>query len=271
MRRCRRSAAEWGAVMKFGMPTLVECKNLEECCRVARECSLDFVEINMSFPQYQPERLDMAEARRLAVEHGLFYTIHADEQLNPFDFNERVSECYFGVMRDTIRTAIAIGAPIINMHLQRGVYVTLPEQVILLTDVYFREYEKRVRAFIKMCEDEIGTAPLRIAIENVDSNPFTESQERVLPLFMESPVFALTLDTGHEDCLGGKDTHVFEKYPNRLMHLHLHDSNGKKPHLALGDGELDIKGKLAAFCGYTCLIEVKTVEGLKRSAAYLGL
>lgn len=255
--------------MKFGMPTLVECEGIKECCEVAERFGLDFVEVNMSFPQYQPQNINIDEFSSLAKKHGVFYTIHADESMNPFDFNGAVSECYFGVMRDTIRAARAIGATVINLHLLRGVYVTLPGRVILLTDVYFDEYLTRVKKFIKMCEEEIGESGIVIAIENVDSNPFTESQLKVLPLFMASEVFALTLDTGHEDCLGYKDSFVFKEYPDKLVHMHLHDSDGKKPHLALGDGGLDIPEKIAQFHGNTCLVEVKTVEGLARSVEYL--
>ena len=32
--------------MKYGMPTLVECKDIFDCARVARENNLDFIEIN---------------------------------------------------------------------------------------------------------------------------------------------------------------------------------------------------------------------------------
>ncbi len=254
--------------MKFGMPTLVECKDIYECCEVARECGLDFIEINMSFPQYQRENLNTNELLRLMREYGIFYTIHADESLNPFDFNKNVSECYFNVMRDTIRVAKELSVPVINMHLLKGVYVTLPGKVILLTDVYFEEYLTRVKKFIEMCEHEIGDGNIKIAIENVDSNPFTESQVKALELFMNSPVFALTLDTGHEACLDYKDTYIFEKYPSRLCHLHLHDSDGKKCHLPLGNGNLDIEKKLLDFHGETCLIEVKTIAGLKKSVTY---
>lgn len=255
--------------MKFGMPTLVECKDIYECADVASECGLDFIEINMSFPQYLPSALDVNALSQLSAQRGIFYTIHADEQLNPFDFNPKVADTYLEVMRDTVRFAKALNIPVINMHLLKGVYVTLPGKVILLTDVYADEYMAGVRRFIAMCEEEIGDSNLKIAIENVDSNPFTESQLEALELFLNSPVFALTLDVGHEVCLGNKDTHVFQKYPNKIAHLHMHDSDGKKPHLALGDGSLDVVGKIRSFAGETCLLEVKTIEGLKKSVKYL--
>ena len=90
-----------------------------------------------------------------------------------------------------------------------------------------------------------------------------------MPRLLASPVFRLTLDVGHEMCLGYKDTHVFEKFPDKLYHMHLHDCDGKKPHLALGDGIVDIEKKLSVFSGPNCLVEVKTIEGLEKSSRYL--
>ncbi len=256
--------------MRYGMPTLVECKDITECALVAKRCNLDFIEVNMSFPQYNPKNSDVSLYKSLAEKYNLFYTIHADEQLNPFDFNSDVSDCYFSVMAECIDFAKAIGAPVINLHLLKGVYVTLPGKVILLTDVYKEEYLERVRAFISMCEEKIGDSGLKIAIENVDSNPFTESQLTALEYFMKSPVFALTLDVGHDDCLAGCDRHVFEKYPEKLVHMHLHDSDGKHPHMTLGEGRLNISEKLAMLKNdQTCLVEVKTIEGLEKSVKYL--
>ncbi len=256
--------------MKFGMPTLVECKDIFECRDTALKYGLDFIEINMSFPQYLPRALSVEKLLQITERDGIFYTIHADEMLNPFDFNPKVSECYFGVMRDTIRFAKAVGVPIINMHLLKGVYVTLPGKVILLSDVYRDEYMTRVEQFIKMCEEEIGASSLKIAIENVDSNAFTESQLEALELFMRSDAFALTLDTGHEHCLDFVDAHVFQKYPNKLSHMHLHDAKGKSAHLPLGTGDVRVCEKIAMLpADKTCLIEVKTAEGLRESLEYL--
>ena len=131
--------------MKFGMPTLVECRDLEHCAQVASRFGLDFIEVNMSFPQYQPHTLSVDEALRISEKYGVSYTIHADELLNPFDFNKKVSDVYFDVMRDTIKIAKEISAKAINLHLQKGIYVTLPEKVILLTDEYKDIYIENVK------------------------------------------------------------------------------------------------------------------------------
>ena len=255
--------------MKFGMPNLVECRDLLECARLAQSQELDFIEINMSFPEFTPSRFDIDNANRIAEEYGLFYTIHVDENLNPFDFNKNVSECYFGVMRDTIRVAKKIGAKILNLHLQKGIYVTLPEKVILLTDVYKEEYLASVKSFIAMCEEEIGNSGIKISIENVDSNPFSISQITALDLLLKSDAFCLTLDTGHECKLSYKDAHIYDKYPDKLMHMHLHDCKSGSPHLPLGVGEVDIDKKLGQHKGDTTLIEVKSIDGLIESVKYL--
>ena len=54
--------------MKFGMPTLVECDGILDCVKVAEECGLDFIEINMSFPEYLPSRLDAEELIKITKE-----------------------------------------------------------------------------------------------------------------------------------------------------------------------------------------------------------
>ena len=256
--------------MKYGMPNLVECKDIYECIDIASSYGLDFIEINMSFPNYRADTLDIPSLIRLKKERDILFTIHADEQLNPFDFDQRVSSCYMEVMRDTVEFAKALDIKVINMHLQKGVYVTLPEKVVLLTDVYRDEYLSKVKSFIAMCEDAIGESGIRIAIENVDTNTFTKSQIEAFELFFSSPVFGLTFDVGHDACMNGKDRHVFEKYPERLVHMHLHDSDGKHAHLPLGEGSVDIGNRISMLSpDSTCLVEVKTLKGLKTSVEYL--
>ena len=253
------------------MPNLVECKDIYECIETATLYGLDFIEINMSFPNYKTDALDINKLIELKKERNLFFTIHADEQLNPFDFDPKVSSCYLEVMRETIELAKALDIKVINMHLQKGVYVTLPEKVILLTDVYRDEYMAKVRSFIEICERAIGDSGIKIAIENVDTNVFTKSQIEAFELFFNSPVFGLTLDVGHDDCMSGKDRHIFEKYPERLIHMHLHDSDGKHAHLPLGEGRVNIEEKISMLPPEsTCLVEVKTLRGLKTSVDYLA-
>ena len=73
--------------MQFGMPTLIENKTLEENIALCKELGLNFIELNMNFPEYQTDRLeDTAKLIALAEEADIYYTIHLDENLNIADF-----------------------------------------------------------------------------------------------------------------------------------------------------------------------------------------
>lgn len=45
-------------IIQFGMPTLIEHRNLEETVMLCKELGLEFIELNMNLPQYQIECLE---------------------------------------------------------------------------------------------------------------------------------------------------------------------------------------------------------------------
>lgn len=53
--------------------------------------------------------------------------------------------------------------------------------------------------------------------------------------------------------------------------MHIHDAIGRKNHLPLGQGEIDIKEKILLGKKHKCrmVIETKTIEGLKESVMKL--
>lgn len=53
--------------------------------------------------------------------------------------------------------------------------------------------------------------------------------------------------------------------------MHIHDAVGSNNHLVLGTGEIQVNDKLelAKSRHCTCVIETKTVEGLRQSVTYL--
>ena len=44
--------------MEFGMPTLIEIYDLEESAKLCKELGLKFIELNMTFPQYQIAQME---------------------------------------------------------------------------------------------------------------------------------------------------------------------------------------------------------------------
>ena len=74
--------------MDFGMPTLIENKNLEETVSLCKELGLQFIELNMNFPMYQvPQLEETAYLKELAQkinELGLEFGFWIEpEMVNP--------------------------------------------------------------------------------------------------------------------------------------------------------------------------------------------
>ena len=257
-------------MIKYGMPSLIETKTVEQSVALCRELGLEFVELNMNFPQFQPWTLGAAELKSLAEQYGVFYTIHLDDNLNIADFNPYVTIGYRRTVRETIELAKTVGIRVLNMHLAKGAVYTLPQRKVYFFGEYEAEYLQGIQIFRDECEKLIGDSGIRICVENTDG--FEEYHKKAIDILLESPVFGLTMDIGHNYCTSRMDEPVIMERKNRLNHMHMHDArDGKKDHQALGTGELDIPAfiALADSCDCTVVLETKTEEGLRQSVAWL--
>lgn len=256
-------------IMSFGMPALIETRTLEECAMLCSELGLDFIELNMNLPQYQLDKIDVAYFKSIADKYGVYYTIHLDENLNISDFNPYVAEAYKKTVADTIEIAKKLDTKVLNMHMAKGVYFTLPDRKVHLFSEYKEQYLKSIVDFRDMCENAISNADIKICIENCDG--YTDFQKEAIELLLESNVFALTFDVGHNHGIDGADEEFIMKHKDRLHHIHLHDAQGRKNHLALGAGEIDIKKYIDIANEQNCrvVLETKTIDGLKQSVEWL--
>lgn len=254
----------------LGMPGMIELGCARDCARVCRELGLDFVELNTNFPQYQLKNMDPEELKSIAEEYGIGYTIHLDDEMNVAEFNPYVAEAYRRTAREFIALAKTIGTKKINMHLSRGAKYTLPTKVIYFFEAYLEDYLANMRLFREVCEEAVGDSGIKVCVEN--TNGFTDFQKAALEVLLESPVFGLTLDIGHNYCAGCADEEWILSHADRLHHMHIHDAaEGTKDHRALGTGELDLERwfSLARENDCTVVLETKTVEGLRQSVNWL--
>lgn len=251
---------------KYGMPTMIETETLEQCAAVCHSLGLDLVELNLNFPQYLLHKLDAEELNRLAGKYGIGYTIHLDDEMSVADFNPYVAEGYCRTVLDAIALAKQIGAKKLNMHMSRGAKYTLPTKVLYFFEAYEGDYLENIRCFRDACERAIGDSGILICVEN--TNGFLPFQKKALEILLESPAFGLTYDIGHNYCAGNADEEWILAHADRLRHFHIHDAkDGKKDHLALGKGEIDVKRYLALAekLGCTVVLETKTIDGLTES------
>ena len=240
--------------MQFGMPTLIENKTLGDNVELCRELGLKFIELNMNFPEYQIDKLEKTdEFIEAAREAGIYYTIHLDEKLNIADFNPLVTEAYLETVHRTIEVARKL-LPLrdaygdksqsltLNMHMEHGIFITLPDRKV---QMYGRDFDTYMESFKRF----------RTCVEQW------------------SPCFCMTWDIGHSKAVAEKDVPFIMENVSHLRHFHIHDGceNPPKNHLALGDGEIDLRERLslAEERNARSVLETKTIEALRKSVAWL--
>jgi len=270
-------------MLQYGMPTLIENRTLEDNVSLCSSLGLRFIELNMNFPEYQVECLEQTDALiRIAERAGIYYTIHLDENLNIADFNPLVTGAYLETVRRSIEAAKKLlclrdrygggSRPLtLNMHMNHGIFITLPDRKVQMYERDFETYMRSFAAFRSLCEEWIGDSSVMIAVENTDG--FRDYEKKAIEYLLESPKFGLTWDIGHSKAAGEKDVPFILDHRDRLVHFHIHDGSENPPrnHLALGDGEIDLpeRLKLAQSRNARCVLETKTIEALKQSVRWL--
>ena len=256
-------------MLDFGIPTLIESPDMKDCAKICNELGLQFIELNMNLPQYEPEMIDIPRIRSVARDYGVYYTLHLDENLNPWDFNAAVQEAYTHTVIESIRIAKELDITVLNMHLVYGVYFTLPDKRVYLFDVFREHYLDTVRAFRDRCHEAVGNSGIKICIENTAGYP--TFQRAALDALLESPVFGLTLDIGHNHGSEYMDEPFITERIGRLTHMHIHDAVGKRDHLVLGSGDIDLQKYFTMANDHieTAVIETKTLESLRASIPWM--
>ena len=269
--------------MQFGMPTLIENRTLQDNIDLCKNLGLQFIELNMNFPEYRVDKLEYIEALvKIAEKAEIYYTIHLDENLNIADFNPLVSDAYLETVRRSIDVAKKFlplrdsygdrTQPLtLNMHMNHGIYITLPDRKVQMYDRDFDTYMASFASFRSLCEEWISGSDIMIAVENTDG--FREYEKKAIDYLLESPIFGLTWDIGHSKAIGEKDVPYLTEHKDRLIHFHIHDGSEKpaRNHLALGDGEINLISRLelAQNRNARCVLETKTIEALKKSVEWL--
>lgn len=253
----------------FGMPYLLETKTVAEAMALAEELSLSFLELNTNFPSSQIDQLNPNYLLHEGQKRKLFFTLHLDDSISIADFNPFVRQAYLDTTLEAIDFCKKIQAPIINIHFAKGNIVTLPSGKNYLFEHYQEEFYENLINYREACEKAIGDSDVRVAIENTGG--WVVYEQKGIELLLESPVFGLTMDIGHNHEISDMDLPFFERHANRLIHMHAHDGWDTTNHQALGTGEipLDDRLQMAKDNNATVVLETKTIESLKGSIVWL--
>ena len=161
----------------------------------------------------------------LKNEFGIYFTIHIDENFNFADFNSYVKDAYYQTMKSVIENAKKINCPILNMHINHGIYFTLPTEKVFLFKKYNQNYMNDVLEFSLMCKNEIennfeseNKVLPKIVIENTDG--WKDFEKVAINKFLENSNFGLTLDIGHSESIGNVDEEFILENKNKLFHFY---------------------------------------------------
>lgn len=273
--------------LHFGMPTLIELNSLKENVELCKKLKLNFIELNMNIPLFSVLGIEdennfelkkiIEELNFYQKEFGIYFTIHLDENFNFADSNIYIKNAYLKTLKAVIKNSKKINCPIINMHLNKGIYFTLPTEKVFLFEKYKEEFNNSLEEFIKFCNCEISDSNIFISIENTDG--WTDFEKKSIEKILMNKNFSLTFDIGHSQAIGNIDQDFILKNKSKLKHFHIHDGTlpnaatkqfGKN-HLQLGTGNINLKEKiyLAKETNSRCVIETKTVESLVESVKWI--
>lgn len=273
--------------LHFGMPTLIELNSLKENVELCKKLKLNFIELNMNIPLFSVLGIEdennfelkkiIEELNFYQKEFGIYFTIHLDENFNFADSNIYIKNAYLKTLKAVIKNSKKINCPIINMHLSKGIYFTLPTEKVFLFEKYKEEFNNSLEEFIKFCNCEISDSNIFISIENTDG--WTDFEKKSIEKILMNKNFSLTFDIGHSQAIGNIDQDFILKNKSKLKHFHIHDGTlpnaatkqfGKN-HLQLGTGNINLKEKiyLAKETNSRCVIETKTVESLVESVKWI--
>lgn len=273
--------------LHFGMPTLIELNSLKENVELCKKLKLNFIELNMNIPLFSVLGIEdennfelkkiIEELNFYQKEFGIYFTIHLDENFNFADSNIYIKNAYLKTLKAVIKNSKKINCPIINMHLNKGIYFTLPTEKVFLFEKYKEEFNNSLEEFIKFCNCENSDSNIFISIENTDG--WTDFEKKSIEKILMNKNFSLTFDIGHSQAIGNIDQDFILKNKSKLKHFHIHDGTlpnaatkqfGKN-HLQLGTGNINLKEKiyLAKETNSRCVIETKTVESLVESVKWI--
>lgn len=250
---------------RFGMPTLIELKTLQQQAELCRQLALDFVELNMNLPEYSVANLAKIDYRYFA-DMGVRFNIHAPEELDLASFHDDVCSGFVNLMISTLNAVPTGVIDIINIHLNNGVYFTLPDKKVWLYDENRADFLHNLQRSIEAILPVAQKKQIRLCVENT-GNFALPHIGAALDLLLGYDGIFLTWDVGHDHAAGYSDSAVFEKHLSKIRHFHLHDAVGEKCHLEFFDGDVDLPKFLAlsAELGCSAVIETKKIQSLTNS------
>jgi sugar phosphate isomerase/epimerase len=252
--------------LPLGMPALIEFTSLEENVALCTRLGFDFVELNMNMPYSFPENLPAEKVREAAEENGIEFTMHAHDEVDLASFHDTIRKGHVQRCVEALEWCAESGAKLLNVHINRGVYFTLPDHQVWIYDQYRDRFKEMLVESMSQLIDLGRSLGVMVCTEN-SSNFQLPFVSEALDELSRIDGFKITWDTGHDAKVGYAERPVLMRHKNNIIHMHLHDYDGRSDHQVLMTGEIDIPAMLdfARERKARVLVETKTALSLEES------
>ena len=252
--------------MKLGMPILYEYDSLEENFKLAKELGLDFVELNLNFG-YCRKEMEKGNIEELLGKYSLEATLHFYDEADLGTYDEIV-DAYLVLLAKYAKLGKGY-IKMINFHNNGGPVVTISGTKNYIYQKEYSNYLPKLLKNFKKAQTICRGNGADMVIENVDTAKGATFLMDNFKAFNKEG-FGLNLDIGHDSIMGGDFLKLIEKENLPLKEMHFHDSDGTKCHLALGNGNLDLRHfkNLAIKNDAYVLMEVKSSDDLRESIPF---
>ena len=243
--------------MKLGMPQLYEYSTVEENLILAKELSLDFVELNLNFAYCRSE-MESGKLCGLFEKFGLEATLHFYDEADFASYDE-VADAYLSLLSKYASLGKGY-VKIINIHLISGPVVTISGIKNYIYEKEFDEYAKRLLTNLKKAEKICRDNGIKMVLENTDH--LAKFMKKSYAILADAG-YHFNYDIGH-DCVDG-DYLFNEVFPNldiAFDEMHIHDSDTKNCHLAIGCGNTDFEKYRKYYKDAYIVLEVKQSSDL---------
>lgn len=244
------------------MPLLYEFENVEDNLILARELGLDFVELNLNFG-YCRREMEEKTLKSLLERYGMKATLHFYDEAD-FAAYPEVVDAYLVLLERYC--ALGQGyVESVNVHLCTGPVVTIAGVKNYIYDKEYDVFEENLLANLHRAETICNRYGIAMTVENTDHLPSFAAKAYKA---MAGEGFLFCYDIGHDHISAGKLDTIRQELGLSFRELHFHDAkDGKKCHLALGEGTVDLKKykDLALSQDAWVNLEVKQSEDLRVS------
>ncbi|MDD2481093.1 MAG: TIM barrel protein [Lutispora sp.] len=253
---------------KLGMPTLIEKSNIFDNVLLCKELGLDFVELNLNLPYCMD--IPAQEMLKLKEIYDIDFTIHFHEDVDFGYFYEEIRQANINLFRNIAIWANKFGVEKINIHLNPGVYFTLPEEKIFVYEKYKEIFMEKFIDSMDRIVDIANPLGIKVCVENMKVYEFMK--ETFIKLIGIDNLY-FTWDVGHDAMSDYIMEKIYLENPHKVNHMHMHDYNGISDHQIISEGIIPIKERInfAKENNVSVVIETKTEKALRQSVKKLRL